>query len=58
MVELRGTNIKKNQFTVALYVDFDGTKTWNGNVVASMADLDGYFRNAATRPVPPEIQLG
>ena len=42
---------------VSLYVDFDGTKTWNGNVVASMADLDGYFRNAATRPVPPEIQV-
>src|SRR3982750_2729627 len=43
---------------VSLYVDFDGTKTWNGNVVASMADLDSYFQNAATNPAQPEIHLG
>ena len=44
--------------TVELYVDFDGTKTWDGNVVKSMADLDSYFRNAATDPAQPEIHLG
>jgi biopolymer transport protein ExbD len=43
---------------VQLYVDFDGTKTWDGNVVASMADLDGYFKNAAGKPVQPEIHVG
>ena len=43
---------------VELYVDFDGTRTWNGNVVASLADLDGYFKDAAAQPVPPEIHLG
>ena len=43
---------------VQLYVDFDGTKTWDGHVVVSMADLDGYFRNAALRSVQPEIHVG
>jgi biopolymer transport protein ExbD len=43
--------------TVELQVDFDGTKLWNGNVVQSMADLDGYFKNAASQPVQPEIHV-
>jgi biopolymer transport protein ExbD len=43
---------------VELYVDFDGTRTWNGNVVASLAELDGYFRHAAASAVPPEIHVG
>jgi biopolymer transport protein ExbD len=41
---------------VKLYVDFDGTKTWDGHAV-SMTDLDSYLKNAATRPVQPEIHL-
>jgi biopolymer transport protein ExbD len=44
--------------TVNLYVDFDGVITWDGNVVASMADLDGYFKNAASQEVQPEIHVG
>jgi biopolymer transport protein ExbD len=43
--------------TVELYVDFDGTKTWNGNV-ATIAPLDSYFKNAANQPVQPEIHVG
>lgn len=43
--------------TVELQVDFDGTKLWNGNVVQSMADLDSYFKNAASQPVQPEIHV-
>jgi biopolymer transport protein ExbD len=43
--------------TVELQVDFDGTKLWNGNVIQSMADLDGYFKNAAAQPVQPEIHV-
>ena len=43
--------------TVELMVDFDGTKFWNGNAIASMADLDGYFANAANQPVQPEIHV-
>jgi biopolymer transport protein ExbD len=42
--------------TVELNVDFDQTITWNGNVV-SMSDLDGYLKNAANKPVQPEIHV-
>ncbi len=38
-------------------MDFDGTKLWNGNVVQSMADLDSYFKSAASQPVQPEIHV-
>jgi biopolymer transport protein ExbD len=37
-------------------VDFDGTKTWNGNVITT-AEMDSYFKNAATQPVQPEIHV-
>jgi len=37
-------------------VDFDGTITWNGTTV-SVADLDGYFKNAAEKVPQPEIHV-
>jgi biopolymer transport protein ExbD len=42
--------------TVDLGVDFDGTLTWNGTTV-SIADLDGFLRNAATKNPQPEIHV-
>jgi biopolymer transport protein ExbD len=42
--------------TVELVVDFDGTITWNGTTV-SIADLDGYFKNAAEKTPQPEIHV-
>jgi biopolymer transport protein ExbD len=42
--------------TVDLMVDFDGTITWNGTVV-SIADLDGYLKNAAEKDPQPEIHV-
>jgi len=42
--------------TVDLVVDFDGTITWNGTTV-SIADLDGYFKNAAEKVPQPEIHV-
>lgn len=42
--------------TVDLVVDFDGTITWNGTVV-SIADLDGYLKNAAEKDPQPEIHV-
>jgi biopolymer transport protein ExbD len=42
---------------VELMIDFDGTVTWNGSIVASEGQLANYFRNAATQPVQPEIHV-
>ena len=42
--------------TVELVVDFDGTITWNGNVV-SLPQLDGYLKNASEQEVQPEIHV-
>ena len=41
---------------INLYVDFDGTLTWNGSVVKQKL-LDRYFRIEANRPVQPELHL-
>jgi biopolymer transport protein ExbD len=42
--------------TVDLGVDFDGTITWNGTPV-SIAELDGYLKNAAEKDPQPEIHV-
>jgi len=42
--------------TVNLDIDFDGTIMWNNNPV-SLADLDGYLRNAAEKTPQPEIHV-
>ncbi len=41
---------------INLYVDFDGTLTWNGSIVKQKL-LDRYFRIEANRPVQPELHL-
>jgi biopolymer transport protein ExbD len=42
--------------SVELGVDFDGTITWDGNPT-TIAELDGYLRNAATQNPQPEIHI-
>ncbi|MBV9549542.1 MAG: biopolymer transporter ExbD [Alphaproteobacteria bacterium] len=42
--------------SVELGVDFDGTITWDGNT-ATIQQLDGYLRNAATQNPQPEIHV-
>lgn len=42
---------------VRIDIDFDGTVVWNGTVVSSMQQLDGYFRAEAQRSPQPEIHL-
>ena len=41
---------------INLYVDFDGTLTWNGSVVKQKL-LDRYFKVEANRPVQAELHL-
>jgi biopolymer transport protein ExbD len=43
--------------TINIDIDFDGTVTWNGNVVSGIAVLDSYFRQEATKDPQPEIHL-
>jgi biopolymer transport protein ExbD len=47
---------KVDPVVIDLYVDFDGTITWNGTVVR-IGQLDRYFRIEANRPVQPELHL-
>jgi biopolymer transport protein ExbD len=42
---------------IDLDIDFDGTMVWDGNVVSSMKQLDGYFRAEAQKSSQPEIHL-
>lgn len=42
---------------VELQIDFDGTVLWNGNVVSSMGQLNGYLNTVAAQPVQPEIHI-
>jgi biopolymer transport protein ExbD len=42
---------------IDLEVDFDGTVVWNGNTVASMEQLENYFRSEASKQPQPEIHL-
>lgn len=38
-------------------IDFDNTITWNGEPVASDADLQARFKDAAAQPVQPEMHI-
>lgn len=42
---------------VNLDIDFDGTIAWNGSPVASLAQLEGYFRAESRKYPQPEIHL-
>jgi len=42
---------------VTIEVDFDGTVLWNGQVMASRADLEAQMRIAAAKPEQPEVHL-
>jgi biopolymer transport protein ExbD len=42
---------------VNINVDFDGTVTWNADVVPDKATLDAKLQAAAEEPVQPEIHL-
>jgi biopolymer transport protein ExbD len=42
---------------VDLEIDFDGTVTWNGNVVPDERTLQGYLLDVASRNPQPEIHL-
>lgn len=42
---------------INLEIDFDGTVVWNGTPVASLEQLEGYFRTEARKDPQPEIHL-
>jgi len=42
---------------IDIEVDFDGTVVWNGTVVQNVSQLEGYFREEATKEPQPEIHL-
>ncbi|MBV9345896.1 MAG: biopolymer transporter ExbD [Gammaproteobacteria bacterium] len=42
---------------IDLEIDSDGTVVWNGNPVADLATLEGYFHNEAAKDPQPEIHL-
>lgn len=42
---------------VDLVIDFDGTITWNGNVVSSTDQLSRYLASVAAKPNQDEIHL-
>jgi biopolymer transport protein ExbD len=42
---------------IDLEIDFDGTVVWNGTVVQSMSQLEGYFHEEANKEPQPEIHL-
>jgi len=42
---------------VDLVIDFDGTITWNGNVVSSTEQLSRYLASVAAKPNQDEIHL-
>jgi biopolymer transport protein ExbD len=42
---------------VQIDIDFDGTVSWNGDIVANQADLEKRFATAAAEPVQPEIHI-
>jgi biopolymer transport protein ExbD len=42
---------------VTIDVDFDGTTSWNGQVITSDDDLDARLHAAAIQPDQPEIHL-
>lgn len=42
---------------IELEIDFDGTVVWNGTPVASMEQLEDYFRSESVKVPQPEIHL-
>jgi biopolymer transport protein ExbD len=42
---------------IDLEIDFDGTVVWNGTVVQSIGQLEGYFGEESKKDVQPEIHL-
>ena len=42
---------------IELEIDFDGTIVWNGTVVPSIQQLEGYFHTEAEKEPQPEIHL-
>jgi biopolymer transport protein ExbD len=42
---------------IDLEIDFDGTVVWNGTVVQSLNQLEGYFHEEANKEPQPEIHL-
>jgi biopolymer transport protein ExbD len=42
---------------IDLEIDFDGTVVWNGTVVQSLQQLEGYFREESAKEPQPEIHL-
>ena len=42
---------------IDLEIDFDGTVVWNGTVVQSLNQLEGYFHEEAQKQPQPEIHL-
>jgi biopolymer transport protein ExbD len=42
---------------IDLEIDFDGTVVWNGTVVQSVNQLEGYFHEEASKVPQPEIHL-
>ena len=42
---------------IDLEIDFDGTVVWNGTVVPTLQQLEGYFHTEAAKEPQPEIHL-
>jgi biopolymer transport protein ExbD len=42
---------------VNIDIDFDGTITWDGEVISDGASLEAHLRQAAAEPTQPEIHL-
>jgi len=42
---------------IDLEIDFDGTVVWNGTVVQSVGQLEGYFGEESKKDPQPEIHL-
>jgi biopolymer transport protein ExbD len=42
---------------ISLGIEYDGTMTWNGNVVEGHQQLEQYLRSAAAQPSPPELHV-
>ncbi len=42
---------------IDIEIDFDGTIVWNGTVIPSVEQLEGYFRQESNRSPQPELHL-
>jgi biopolymer transport protein ExbD len=54
-VTAQGANVQRE--VVDLDIDFDGTVVWNGSTVASLQQLEGYFRAETRKSPQPEIHF-